>query len=105
MSICNLIAVSISPFVNPVISGSYVDITSSCKYVYSGSTNSGVIATGVLGSIILFLILSLSWSVIICPSTGFNEMNTLPYIGGSFFSPPQTATDCILELLCNINDL
>ena len=73
--------------------------------MYSGSTNTGMIATGVLGSIIPFLILSLSCSVIICPDTGFNEINTLPYIGGSFFSPPQTETDCMLELLANIRVL
>ena len=45
----------------------------------------------------------MSASVIIEPVTGFKAMNTLPYIGGSFFSPPQTETDCTLGLLCNIS--
>ena len=47
--------------------------------------------------------LSLSESVIIEPVVGFNEINTLPYIGGSFFSPPHTEQDSILGLLANIN--
>ena len=72
--------------------------------MYSGSTNSGMIATGVLGSIIDVFILSLSDSVIIEPTTGFKDIKTLPYIGGSFFSPPQTEQDCMFALLANIRD-
>ena len=80
-----------------------VKFTSKPIYVYSGSTNSGIIATGVLGSMIDVLILSLSAAVIIEPNTGFKDIKTLPYIGGSFFSPPQTETDCILLLLVNMS--